>query len=139
MKTNEDGSVSFRITGKDGEVTEVNADLPGMNVQKKEDGSISFSKPEQPEKKETAPNMTPAGQTITTTRTTTTVTKMTQPSVSEQTIVTGQLSIPRSQNIKIKLPCPKHHQENLKTACQAPDGSAIPVKVQYGGGSCSFS
>jgi len=129
IKPNEDGSMSFLLKGEDGSTTEVNADIPGMNVVKNEDGTVLFSMPNEsgPEETTTTTSTTEHPFSTRTTRTTTTVTKTSVPAT--QTIVSGQFTIPRSQqNINIKLPCPKHHQENLKTACSGPDGTSVPIR-----------
>lgn len=133
IQSNEDGSMSFLLKGEDGSTTEVNADIPGMNVKKNEDGTVHFSmpgenKPGEGETTTTTTTKEEPGYTSRTTRTTTTITKTSVPATQQQTIVTGQFSLPRSQqNINIKLPCPKQHQGNLKTACTGPDGSSVPI------------
>ncbi|XP_063685908.1 uncharacterized protein LOC134819735 [Bolinopsis microptera] len=130
VKPNDDGSMSFLLKGEDGSTTEVNADIPGMNVVKNEDGTVMFSMPdeEQAESETTTTNKEEPNYSSRTTRTTTTITKSSVPAATQQTIVSGQFSLPRAQqNINIKLPCPKHHQENLKTACTGPDGSSVPT------------
>jgi len=132
VQPNEDGSMSFLLKGEDGSTTEVNADIPGMNVVKNQDGTVMFSMPEE-KKQETETTTTTSSKeepaySSRTTRTTTTITKTSVPSSTQQTIVSGQFSLPRSQqNINIKLPCPKKHQDNLKTACTGPDGSSVPI------------
>lgn len=132
VKPNDDGSMSFLLKGEDGSTTEVNADIPGMNVVKNEDGTVMFSMPDEEqagsETTTTTTNKEEPNYSSRTTRTTTTITKTSVPAATQQTIVSGQFSLPRAQqNINIKLPCPKHHQENLKTACTGPDGSSVPI------------
>jgi len=130
VQPNEDGSMSFLLKGEDGSTTEVNADIPGMNVKKNEDGTVHFSMPDDQQSETTTTTTTKEEPKYSsrTTRTTTTITKTSMPATQQQTIVTGQFSLPRSQqNINIKLPCPKQHQDNLKTACTGPDGSSVPI------------
>lgn len=128
VKPQQDGSISFSLVGEDGSTTEVNAEIPGMNVVKKDDGSVTFSMPQETHTSTTTTTkqLPQSMGSVRTTNTTTTITKTSTPATS--TVVSGTMSIPRTQNINIKLPCPKQHQGNLKSACTGPDGASIPIQ-----------
>lgn len=137
---NQDGTISFAIPDKDGGTSEISAMLAGMNIEKREDGTVSFSIT--PDATTSLPEhnsgnvvtstdgsgssgspITGGSTHIKTTRTTTTTTS----SGGSSTLATGQMSIPRSSNINIKLPCPQHHQSKLKTSVADPGGKAVPA------------
>lgn len=136
-------------------VTELLSGIPGLDVKKNDDGSVSFTMPSEDggttevnanipgldvvknddgtvtfsmPRKTTTTTTTHVSQPVRTTKTTTTtITKTSVPTTTQTTV--AQFQIPSQQNINIKLPCPQKFHSIVKTACSDPKGAPVPVNV----------